>query len=123
MRNIGLRFLVGQPQANSMTYRRQLSWSTSMRDLRRDRAAPSAVNALFAASMQRARALETRRLVQRRPLVVNCVFDRSALMSAAIAEAKVQRSRGSSASWRQLMASALRFTWSRAKAQRAKEGQ
>ena len=105
-----------------MTYRRQLSWSTSMRDLRRDRAAPSAVNALFAASMQRARALETRRLVQRRPLVVNCVFDRSALMSAAIAEAKVQRSRGSSASWRQLMASALRFTWSRAKAQLAAEG-
>ena len=106
-----------------MTYRRQLSWSTAMRDLRRDRAAPSAVNALFAASMRRARALETRRLVQSRPLVVNGVLDRSAIMSAAIAEAKVQRSRGSSASWPKLMASALRFTWSRAKAQRATEGQ
>lgn len=106
-----------------MTYRRQLSWSTSMPDLRRDRAAPSAVNALFAASMQRARALDARRLVRSRPLVVSGVFDRSAIMSAAIAEAKVQRSSGSPASWPQLMASALRFTWSRARAQRAKEGQ
>jgi hypothetical protein len=105
-----------------MTYRRQLSWSTSMRDLRRDRAAPSAVNALFATSMQRARALDTRRLVQSRPLVANGVFDRSAIMSAAIAEAKVQRSRGFPASWQQLIASALRFTWSRAKAQRIEEG-
>ena len=105
-----------------MTYRPQLFWSTAMRDLPRDRAAPSAVNALSAASMQRARALDSRRLVQNRPLVVNGVFDRSALMSATTAEAKVQRSRGSSASWSQLMASALRFMWSRAKAQRATEG-
>ena len=106
-----------------MSYRRQLSWSTSMRDLSRQRVAPAPVSAMFAASVQRARALDARHLVQRRPLVVNGIFDLSAIMSTAIAEAKVQRSRGSSASWPKLMASALRFTWSRAKAQRAKEGQ
>src|SRR5215216_1896889 len=54
-----------------MTHRRQLSWSTSMLDLRRDRAASSAANAMFVASMQRAQALDSYRLVQSRPLVVN----------------------------------------------------
>jgi hypothetical protein len=106
-----------------MTFRRQLYWSSAMRDLSRERVSPSAVNALFAASMQRARALDARRLVQSRPLVVNSLYDLSAIVSAAIAEARVERTRGSSAPWPQLIASALRFTWSRAKAQRARGGQ
>ena len=94
-----------------------------MRDLRRDRAASSAANAMFVASMQRAQALDSYRLVQSRPLVVNGTDNLSAIMSAAVAEAKVQRSRCSRDSWQQLMASALRFTWSRAKVQRAGEGE
>ena len=104
-----------------MTFRRQLSWSTAMRDLRRDRASPSASNAMFAASLQRARARDASHLAQSRPLVVNGRFDRAAIMRAAIAKAKLQRSRRRSGSWQQLMASALRFTWSRAKVQRAAE--
>ena len=101
-----------------MTFRRSLSWSTAMRDLSRDRAAPSSASLMFAASLQRARALDARRAVQARPLVVNGAYDRSAIMSAAIAEAKAQRARGVSGSWQQLVASALRFAWARAKAQR-----
>ena len=104
-----------------MTLRRQLSWSSAMRDLSRQRVSPSAVNAMFTASLQRARALDARRIVRSRPLVVNGIYDRSAIMRAAIAEARVERTRGSSVSWPQLMASALRFTWSRAKAQWAKD--
>jgi hypothetical protein len=100
-----------------MTLRRQIAWASSMRDLSRDRAVTPAVNAMFAASMQRARALDARRAVQARPLVVNGTYDRAAIMSAAIAEAKVERARGSSQSWSCLMASALRFAWARAKAQ------
>jgi hypothetical protein len=100
-----------------MTLRRSISWSTAMRDLSRDRAATPAANAMFAASMQRARALDARRAVQARALVVNGAYDRAAIMSAAIAEAKVERARGSSMSWSGLMASALRFAWTRAKAQ------
>ena len=105
-----------------MNSRRQLSWSVAMRDLRGDRASPSITNAMFAASLQRARARDSSRLAQSRSLVVNGSYDRAAIMIAAVAEAKLQRSRGFSGSWQQLMASALRFTWSRAKAQRAAEG-
>ncbi len=89
-----------------------------MRDFSRDRAAPAPASAMFAASMQRARALEARRVVQARPLVVNGAYDRSAIMSAAIAEAKAQRARGAPGSWQVLVGSALRFAWARAKAAR-----
>jgi hypothetical protein len=106
-----------------MSYRRQLSWSAAVRDLCLDRAAPSAPSVMYLASIQRARALDARRLLQHRTLVVNGAYDLSAIMTAANAEAKLQRSRGSSATWQQLLASALRFTWSRAKAQRIAEGQ
>ena len=102
-----------------MTFRRQLSWSAAMRDLRRDRVSPSASNAMFAASLQRARARDASRVGQRRLLIADGSYHRAAIMSAAIAEAKLQRSRGCSGRWQQLLASALRFTWSRAKVQRA----
>lgn len=102
-----------------MPYRRQLSWSAAMRDLRRDRAPRSAESPLLAASMQRARALDRQRIAVSRSLVIDRAYDYSAIMTAATAEAKVQQLRGSGASWQQLMASALRFAWDRAKAQRA----
>lgn len=37
-------------------------------------------------------------------------------MQAAICEARMQRASGSTRTWQQLMASALRFVWMRAKA-------
>jgi hypothetical protein len=74
---------------------------------------------MFAASMQRARALQARRTALSRSLVRDGTYDLSAIMSAAMADAKVHRLRDPSRPWRLLVASALRFVWSRAKAQRA----
>ena len=102
-----------------MTFRRSLSWSTAMPDIRNDRAPAAAVSPMFLASMARARALDARRAAQARPLVVNGAYDRSAIMQVAIAAARVDRARGVSLPWSQLLASALRTAWARAKAQRS----
>ena len=101
-----------------MSFRRSLSWSTAMRDIRNDRAPTAPVSPMFLASMARARALEACRTIAARPLVVNGAYDRSAIMQAAIAAARADRARGVSLPWSQLLASALRPTWARAKAQR-----
>ncbi len=77
-----------------MTFRRSISWSTAMRDLSRDRAATPAVNAMFAASMQRAKAATERKQALAAPLVVGGTFDRSAIMKAATAYARADRARG-----------------------------
>jgi hypothetical protein len=74
---------------------------------------------MVAKSMRQARALDSRRIALSRPLVIDGAYDFSAIMNAATAEAKVQQLRCPTASWQQLMASALRFAWGRAKAQRA----
>lgn len=73
----------------TMTYRRSVFWSDSMHELSRDRATPSGVNAMFAALMQRARTLQALRIVQSRPLLVHGAYDLSAIMSAALADARV----------------------------------
>ncbi len=44
-----------------MTHRRQISWSTAMRDHRRDRTIPTGTNPMFLASLERARVLDARR--------------------------------------------------------------
>lgn len=103
-----------------MTYRRQIAWASSMRNLSQDRAAPvaAAANPMFLASMARAKAQTARKEALALPLVVAGKFDRSAIMKAALASARADRARGVSLPWSQLMASALRAAWARAKTQR-----
>jgi hypothetical protein len=101
-----------------MTLRRQLSWSTSMRDLSRDRAASPAVPPMFLASMARAKAATERKQALAVPLVVGGNFDRAAIMKAALASARAERANGVGTSWSELISSGLRLAWARAKAQR-----
>jgi hypothetical protein len=101
-----------------MTHRRQISWSLAMRDLRRDRAAPTKMGGLSAAAMQHARALDARRAAHRQPLWADGRFDLSAIMKAAVTEAKVQQTLPGCGRWQQLLRSSLRFAWARAKAER-----
>ena len=53
------------------------------------------------------------------PFISGASFDRSAIMKAAIASARLQKAKGSKAPWSQLVGSALRFIWIHAKTQRA----
>jgi hypothetical protein len=102
-----------------MSLRRSTDWTKARHDLTRDRAvtvAPAA-NPMFLRSMERARAATERKLALAAPLVVAGKFDRSAIMKAAVGTARADRARGLSLPWSQLMASALRQTWARAKAQ------
>ena len=101
-----------------MSYRRKICWSSVMRDLRRDRAAPTKMGGLFAASMQHARGIDARRAAHSRPLWVDGRFDLAAIMKAAVTEAKVQQTSPFCGRWQQLLRSSLRFAWARAKAER-----
>jgi hypothetical protein len=102
-----------------MTLRRRLDWNTAMRDLRKDRA-PANPGFLASRAIETAKLDTARRAAMSRPLLTAEGFDRSAIMSAAIASARADRARGSKHSWHQLLASALRFVWARAKATRSR---
>jgi hypothetical protein len=102
-----------------MSFRRSVDWSAARQDLARDRAAPVAhsANPMFLASMARAKALTARKEALAAPLVVAGKFDRSGIMKAALASARAERARGVALPFSQLMASALRTAWARAKSQ------
>ena len=51
-----------------MSLRRTVSWSTAMRDHRRDRVAPSGPSPMFARALARAREIEARRAERRAAL-------------------------------------------------------
>jgi hypothetical protein len=53
------------------------------------------------------------------PFVAGTSFDRSAIMRAAIASARLQKAKGSKATCSQLVGSALKNIWRHAKQQRA----
>jgi hypothetical protein len=98
---------------------RKINWSTATRDMRNDRAKPVASGFLASASLERARLDRLAKEAASRPLFVAGSFDRSAIMGAAIAQARLQRAKGNKASWSQLLSSALKFAWICAKQQRA----
>jgi hypothetical protein len=100
-----------------MTFRRSVDWTAARHDLTRDRAAPVAASPMFLASMARAKALTARKEAFAAPLVVAGKFDRSAIMKAALATARAERARGVALPFSQLMSSALRTAWARAKSQ------
>jgi hypothetical protein len=84
-----------------MSLHRKIDWTSAMRDIRNDRAVPAAPGFLAARSME-----------------IACL-DRLAIMRAAVAQARLQKAKGSKAPWSQLMGTALRFVWLHAKQQRA----
>jgi hypothetical protein len=101
-----------------MSFRRQLSWSTSLHELRA--AAPAVQGAVLAPrGLVRLRAAEALHTAKSRPLVVAGHYDRSAIMQLAIADARDERARGSASSWRHLLRMTLKSAWKAAQRQRA----
>jgi hypothetical protein len=89
-----------------------------MRDMRADRAKP-VPGFLTSLSLELARLDRLTREAAAVPFVSGGSFDRSAIMTAAVARARLMRARGDKAPWSQLMGFALRFAWICAKQQRA----
>jgi hypothetical protein len=96
---------------------RKIDWTAAMCDLRSDRSQPVA-GFLASRSLEIARLDRLARDAAAVPLVVAGSYDRSAIMTAALAQARTQRAKGSKAPWRQLVGAALRFAWARAKVAR-----
>jgi hypothetical protein len=102
-----------------MALSRKIDWSAAMRDMRNDRTTPIAPGLLAARSLEIARLDRLAKEAASAPLAVAGSFDRSAIMKAAIAQARLQKAKGNKAPWSQLVGSALRFIWLHAKQQRA----
>src|SRR4051794_25838894 len=100
-----------------MSFRRSLSWSAALQGLRADRAKISSeerraysrreIFAKIAADRARASA-------HARPLALSSGYDRSAIMSAAIASAKARRT-VTGEPWNICLSAALKGTWQAAK--------
>ena len=104
---------------NSMSLHRKINWSSAMRDIRKDRVAPAAPGFLAARSIEIARLDRLATEAASVPFISGASFDRSAIMKAAIAQARLQKAKGSKTPWSQLVGFALRFIWLHAKQQRA----
>jgi hypothetical protein len=74
---------------------------------------------LVQASRAAAKALDAQRALERMPLATADAYDRSAIMRVALAEAREVRGHGSQKPWRELISSALRMAWLRAKLARS----
>ena len=101
-----------------MALHRKIDWSSAMRDMRADRAKPVA-GFLASRSLELARLDRLAREAAYVPFVSGGSFNRSAIMTAAVARARLMRARGDKAPWSHLMGFALRFAWVCAKQQRA----
>lgn len=66
-----------------------------------------------------AQALDAQRALERLPLATAAGYDRSAIMRVALAEAREVRARNPVKPWRDLISSALRMAWLRAKLARS----
>lgn len=97
----------------------KINWTTAMRDMRNTRTAPAAPGFLASRAIEAARLERLAREAAAVPFAVAGSYDRSAIMTAAIAQARVQRAKGSTEAWSRLVGSALKFIWIRAKQQRA----
>ena len=101
-----------------MTSSRKIDWSSAMRDLRNDRVKP-APSFMASRSLELARLDRLAKEAAAVPFVSGGSFNRSAIMTAAVARARLLRAKGSKAPWSHLMGSALKFAWICAKQQRA----
>ena len=101
-----------------MTVRRQISWTSALRDMRNDRVqvAPGQLGAKLRANAY-AKFTADRLRAARPVLVVAGKFDRSAIMKAAIQQAQSRRAVTGEA-WGVCLSAALRGVWSVAKGAR-----
>ena len=101
-----------------MTSSRKIDWSSAMRDLRADRAKPSP-GFMASRSLELARLDRLAKEAGSVAFVSGASFNRSAIMTAAVARARLTRAKGDKAPWSKLLGLALRFAWICAKQQRA----
>jgi hypothetical protein len=101
-----------------MSLHRKIDWAAAMRELRNDRVKP-VPGFVAARSLEVARLDRLAKEAASVPFISGVSFDRSAIMKAAVAQARFQKAKGSKAPWSQLVGSALRFIWLHAKQQRA----
>ncbi|TNC06547.1 hypothetical protein FF100_34430 [Methylobacterium terricola] len=90
---------------------RQIDWTATMHAIAADRAKRPA-------GLLAARGLIAATSAKRRPLVIDGAYDKAAIMSAAIAAAKVHQARTGS-TWGEALSVTLKATWALAKAARA----
>jgi hypothetical protein len=101
-----------------MAVQRKIDWTAAMRDMRTDRAKP-VPGFLASRSLKLARLDRLAKEAAAVPFVLGGSFNRSAIMTAAVARARLMRAKGDKAPWSQLMGFALRFAWICARQQRA----
>jgi hypothetical protein len=101
-----------------MGFSRKIDWSSAMRDMRADRTTP-APGFLASRSIEVARLDRLAKEAAAVPFVLGGSFNRCAIMTAAVARARLMRAKGDKAPWSQLMGFALRFAWICARQQRA----
>jgi hypothetical protein len=101
-----------------MSLHRKIDWTAAIRDMRNDRTRPVA-GFLAARSMEIARLDRLAKEAASVPFISGASFDRSAIMKAAVAQARFQKAKGSKAPWSQLVGFALKNIWRHAKQQRA----
>jgi hypothetical protein len=101
-----------------MSLHRKIDWTAAMRDMRADRAKP-VPGFLASRSLELARLDRLAKEAAAVPFVSDGSFNRSTIMTAAVARARLMRAKGDKALWSQLMGLALKFAWICAKQQRA----
>lgn len=101
-----------------MPLHRKIDWTSAMRDMRADRAKP-VPGFLASRSIELARLDRLAREAAAVPFVSSGSFNRSAIMTAAVARARLMRAKGDKAPWSKLVGFTLRFAWICAKQQRA----
>ncbi len=101
-----------------MALQRTIDWTAAMRDMRADRTKP-VPGFLASRSLELARLDRLAKEAATIPFVSGGSFDRSAIMTAAVARARLMRAKGDKAPWSKLVGFALRFAWICAKQQRA----
>ena len=98
-----------------MGLRREICWMTAMRDLRSDRAAPSQKRPMLARSLRLAQLIRAVEEAASHPLCREGRYNRSAIMTYALALARRERCAAPALSWRRLVSSALKMVWTRAR--------
>jgi hypothetical protein len=103
----------------SLSRRRIIQFSAAVHAMRREPRADFRQGAMVKRSLAAAQAVTAERIVHSRALATATGYDRSALMSVAVFEARSARASGSRFPWRRLISSALTSAWIRAKLARS----
>ena len=101
-----------------MALQRKIDSTAAMRDMRADCAKP-VPGFLASRSLGLARLDRLAKEAPAVPFVSGGSFNCSAIMTAAVARARLMRAKGDKAPWSKLMGSALKFAWICAKQHRA----